>query len=86
MPALSYSPFWASRLFTCLKSAWNSKFDLFPNRDYILYFSDIGILVNVYPEFQNRMVEDIPYEEYRSAMDGALKYVLNKIQIQIQFE
>jgi len=34
---------------------------------------DIGILVTVYPEFQNRLVEDIPYDEYRSAMDGVFK-------------
>ena len=59
---------------------------MFQDRDHIFYSSDIGILVNVYPEFLNRNIEDIPYEEYRSAMDGALKYVLIKIQIQIQVE
>jgi hypothetical protein len=69
-----------------LKNAWNSKLGVFQDRDYIFYSSDIGILVNVYPEFLNRNIEDIPYEEYRSAMDGALKYVLIKIQIQIQVE
>ena len=59
-----------------MKSAWNSELDVFQNREYIYLFSDIGIVVNICPEFLNRNIEDIPYEEYRSAMDGALRYVL----------
>jgi len=34
---------------------------------------DIGILVNIHPEFQNRNIEDIPFSEYRNAMDGVFK-------------
>ena len=63
MPALLSSPFWASRQFICLRNAWNSKLDVLQDRYYIDYSSDIGILVDVYPEFQNRLIEDIPYEE-----------------------
>jgi hypothetical protein len=33
-------------------------------------FSDIDILMPMYPEFRNRSMEDIPQEEYSAAMDG----------------
>jgi len=43
--------------------------------------------VDIYPEFQNRNVEDIPVDEYRSAMDGAFKYVfLHVLEFLIIFE
>ena len=39
------------------------------------FLSDITILKEqmTYPEFKDRLLEDIPYEEYRGAMDGFLR-------------
>ena len=41
----------------------------------IFFLSDITILKEqmTYPEFKDRLLEDIPYEEYRGAMDGFLR-------------
>ena len=30
-----------------------------------------------YPEFKDRLLEDIPYEEYTAAMNGFVKYVVS---------
>ena len=45
-------------------------------REILSFFlSDITILKEqmTYPEFKDRLLEDIPYEEYRGAMDGFLR-------------
>merc|ERR1711935_128500 len=34
---------------------------------------DLGILIPIYPEFKGRLLEDIPHEEYHSAMEGFLR-------------
>ena len=31
-----------------------------------------------YPEFKDRLLEDIPYEEYTAAMNGFVKYVVSR--------
>ena len=44
-------------------------------RNLSFFLSDITILKEqmTYPEFKDRLLEDIPYEEYRGAMDGFLR-------------
>ena len=46
----------------------------------ISFHSDIAILQEqmTYPEFKDRLLEDIPYEEYTAAMNGFVKYVVSR--------
>ena len=46
----------------------------------VLFPSDIAILQDqmTYPEFKDRLLEDIPYEEYSAAMNGFLRHASSK--------
>ena len=49
----------------------------------VLIHSDIAILQDqmTYPEFKDRLLEDIPYEEYTAAMNGFLRYASPKYPV-----
>ena len=72
----SSSQFLVSRLSTCLRSAWNSEFHS-TNPKISLFemnFSDVKILSEKYSsEFHDRLVQDIPEEEYQLAIAGYTK-------------
>ena len=81
MLALSSSQSLDSRQFTSLRSAWPSKYSYVRRKEKkeilsVPFSSDIAILQDqmTYPEFKDRLLEDIPYEEYTAAMNGFLKY------------
>ena len=66
-----------------MRSAWPSEYSYIRSRRNkkkeilsVLFPSDIAILQDqmTYPEFKDRLLEDIPYEEYTAAMNGFLKY------------
>ena len=83
MLAPSFSQSLDSRQSTSLRSAWPSKYSYVRRRRKekkeilsVPFSSDIAILQDqmTYPEFKDRLLEDIPYEEYTAAMNGFLKY------------